>query len=91
MAGEGFQSQAEKMEQGAPRSERHGEMSGSQWRSFGVVQEVIGPCAVLLGAKADEPLQTRKDGHERVWEVVKTNPHTRRRKGVRQEREWVDS
>ena len=42
---------------------RHGEESGPQW-TLGMVQEVYGLCAVPSGAEAEEPLQTRKEGHE---------------------------
>ena len=43
-----------------------------------------------LGAK-QIPMQARKDGHETVWEDVKTNPQTRRRKGARQRCEMIDN
>ena len=48
-------------------------------------------CTVLLGTRTDEPMQIRKDRHERVRELVENDPHTRRRKGARQERGRVDS
>ena len=35
-----------------------------------MAQEVFGLCAVPSGAEADEPLQTRKTRHERVWTNV---------------------
>ena len=36
---------------------RHGEKSGPTWCGFGVVQEVLGLCAVSSGIEADEQLQ----------------------------------
>ena len=39
------------------------------------------------GTKSDEPMQTRKDGHERVWKDLRTNPHPRRSEGSWQKRE----
>ena len=50
---------------------RHGEESGPKWRGVGMVQTVSRLCAVPSGAKADEPLQTRREErHERVRNVV---------------------
>ena len=50
----------------------------------------VDPNGGRLG-KADEPMQTRKDGHERVRKDVKTKLFSRKRKGSGQERERVES
>ena len=42
------------------------DMVRRHWRDLGVVQDVFGLCAVPSGAEGDEPLQTRKERHERV-------------------------
>ena len=52
---------------------------------------MFGLRTVPIGAKADEALQARKDGHESVWEDFTTDLHTPRRKGARQKRERVES
>ena len=66
---------------------RHGEESGPQRRCPDLVQEVLVSCAVPSRTEIDEPLQAKKDGHERVWEDVEKNPTPRRRKGARQKME----
>ena len=70
MAGKGPQPQAEKVKQNTLGRAGPGEESRPKWRSLGVVQGVFGLCAVSLGAKADESLQTEEDGHERVRNMV---------------------
>ena len=77
MGGKGIQLQVEKMRESAVARARCGEKSGLEWRGLNLVPKVFGLCAAPCGTKADEPTQTRKDGHERVWKVVTTNPHTR--------------
>ena len=66
-----------------------GNMSGPQWRGFGVVQKVFGlrtvPGPKLITA-ADQKRKTRRNR-----EHVENNPQTRRRKGARQECERVDT
>ena len=57
MAGKGLQPQAEKMAQSTLGRAGPGEESRPKWRSLGV-------------AKVDESLQTEKDGHERVRNMV---------------------
>ena len=69
--------------------EYHGEENGLKWRTLGLVQEVLRLCAVPSEAKADEPLQIRKE--DSVRENVENNPQARRREGTRQKRKRVES
>ena len=51
-----------------------------------MVQEVRGPRTVPLGAKADEPLQTKKiETKEHGKKIGKNYPQTRRREGCQTE------
>ena len=74
-----------KMERRAFGRTRHGEESRPKWRGLGVVQKVLGLCAVPLGAETDEPLQARTDGHERVWEDVKNESSYSKKEGCQTE------
>ena len=60
-----LQPQFAKMGHKTLRRARHGEESRPKWRGIGVVQKVLGLCAVPLGAETEELLQARKVGHER--------------------------
>ena len=62
MVGEGLQSHLG-WHDTVRRLDRHGE-------AFGVVQEVLGLCAVPSGIEADEPLQAREERHGRVRDNV---------------------
>ena len=65
------QPQAGMTAQGANERARHGAKSVSKWRGLGVVQKMVGLCAVPSGDEVDEPLQTRKEGCQRVWGMMK--------------------
>ena len=52
---------------------RHGKRHGSRWRGIGAVQDVLGSWSVPTTAEINAPLWTRKEGHEIVWEHVKTD------------------
>ena len=82
MGGKGIQLQVEKMRESAVARARCGEKSGLEWRGLNLVPKVFGLCAAPCGTKADEPTQTRKDGHERVWkEKNNESSHLRRESG----------
>ena len=48
------------------------------------MQEVLG---VICAVPSDEPLQARKEGHERVWDDVENKTQIQRRQGARQKEE----
>ena len=50
-----------------------------------MVQDVFGLCWVSSGAEADEPLQTRREGHERALENARKHSQAGRSKGPSQE------
>ena len=91
-AGKGVQLQNARTGKNAFGRTRHGQESGPKWRGVSMVQKVFGLCVVPSGAKAGEPLQTRREErHERVRNVVEKHPQTWRRKGARQKRERIES
>ena len=59
-------------------SEEHG------GRSFDMVQKVFGICEAKNGTKTNELLQTKTNGHQRIWQDGEKNPNSRGRKSPSQ-------
>ena len=49
-----------------------------------MVQNVFGICDAKNGIETNELLQTRTDGHQRIWQNAEKNSNSRRRKSPSQ-------